>query len=355
MTNPIYNEDINEPQAVAQQAMRSAIFIVATVNPDPQSQQTVREWCADLAGLVRAVGKRVPQAGLSCVTAFSSGAWDALFGEPRPARLHPFREFGVPGRMAIATPGDILLHIRADQMDLCFELATLLMTPLAGAVVTVDEIHGFRYFDQRSIVGFVDGTENPVGNDALTYTVVGDEDAAFAGGSYVLVQKYTHDMNGWNALSVETQERVIGRTKLSDVELADGVKPSNSHSALTTLTEDGQEIKILRDNMPFGRPGFGEFGTYFIGYARTPDAIEKMLENMFVGKPPGNYDRLLDFSTATTGGLFFAPSQAALEALAERAAPAAESASPENDAETNPSPRDGSLRIGSLKGTPSHE
>jgi putative iron-dependent peroxidase len=208
------------------------------------------------------------------------------------------------------------------------------------------------------MVGFVDGTENPVGNDALTYTVVGDEDAAFAGGSYVLVQKYTHDMTGWNALSVETQERIIGRTKLSDVELADGVKPSNSHSALTTLTEDGQEIKILRDNMPFGRPGFGEFGTYFIGYARTPDAIEKMLENMFVGKPPGNYDRLLDFSTATTGGLFFAPSQAALEALAERAAPAAastDSGSTDNDGDANASPLDGSLQIGSLKGIPSHE
>ena len=351
---PTYSEDINAPQAVAQPAMRCAIFIVATVNPDPESQQTVREWCADVAGLTRAVGKRAPAAGLSCVTAFSSSAWDALFGSPRPSGLHPFREFGVPGRMAIATPGDILLHIRADQMDLCFELATQLMTPLADAVETVDEIHGFRYFDQRSIVGFVDGTENPAGNEALTYTVVGDEDAAFAGGSYVLVQKYTHDMNGWNALSVETQERIIGRTKLSDIELADGVKPSNSHSALTTLTENGQEIKILRDNMPFGRPGFGEFGTYFIGYARTPDAIEKMLENMFVGKPPGNYDRLLDFSTAVTGGLFFAPSQAALDALADLTGPSPDSA-PDSDAKANPSNSDGTLHIGSLKGTPSHE
>ncbi|MCY1452230.1 putative deferrochelatase/peroxidase YfeX [compost metagenome] len=135
----------------------------------------------------------------------------------------------------------------------------------------------------------------------------------------MLVQKYLHNMTAWNALPVEAQERVIGRTKLSDIELGDEVKPSNSHSALTTITgADGEELKILRDNMPFGRPGAGEFGTYFIGYARSPAPIELMLENMFVGRPVGNYDRLLDFSTAVTGGLFFVPSAELLEDLAER-------------------------------------
>ncbi len=141
----------------------------------------------------------------------------------------------------------------------------------------------------------------------------------FSGGSYVLVQKYLHNMTAWNALSVEAQERVIGRKTLSDIELDDSVKPSNSHSALTTLTTaDGEEVKILRDNMPFGRPGAGEFGTFFIGYARSPEPIEQMLENMFVGKPPGNYDKLLDFSTAVTGSLYFVPSADLLEELAER-------------------------------------
>ncbi|SEN62845.1 Dyp-type peroxidase family [Pseudomonas sp. ok272] len=145
------------------------------------------------------------------------------------------------------------------------------------------------------------------------------EGPAFTGGSYVLVQKYLHTMDAWNPLSVEAQERVIGRTKLSDIELDDATKPSNSHSSLTTITsEDGQEVKILRDNMPFGRPGAGEFGTYFIGYARSPAPIELMLENMFVGRPAGNYDRLLDFSTAVTGGLFFVPSEDLLEQLADR-------------------------------------
>ncbi|MBN1083687.1 Dyp-type peroxidase [Pseudomonas sp. 1079] len=295
----------------------SAIFMVATLAPD--AVENVRAWCADIAGLVRSVGKRVPSGNLTCVCGFGSDAWDRLFGAPRPAALHPFREFGVEGRKAVSTPGDILLHIRAEQMDLCFELATQLMAALGDSVKVVDEVQGFRYFDMRSIIGFVDGTENPVGRKAEAFTLVGDEDPEFEGGSYVLVQKYLHNMTAWNGLTVEAQEKVIGRTKLSDIELDEDAKPSNSHSALTVITdESGEEVKILRDNMPFGRPGAGEFGTYFIGYARSPQPLEQMLENMFVGRPAGNYDRLLDFSTAVTGGLFFVPSADLLEALADR-------------------------------------
>jgi putative iron-dependent peroxidase len=345
-----------DPQAVSVPVTRSAIFMVATVNPDSTSRETVRAWCADIAALVRSVGKRVPAGALACVCAFGSDAWDALFGAPRPAGLHPFREFGSGERLAVATQGDILLHIRANEMDLCFELATQLIGRLGSAVTTVDEVHGFRYFDQRSMVGFVDGTENPTGHEAVTFTVIGDEDPEFAGGSYVLVQKYLHDMAGWNALPVEAQERVIGRTKLSDIELDAAVKPTSSHSSLTTLEENGEEVKILRDNMPFGRPGAGEFGTYFIGYARSPAPIEQMLENMFVGRPPGNYDRLLDFSRAVTGGLFFVPSQPLLEALAERSPTAGASTSGEPESLLSAEPvSDGSLNIGSLKGASQYE
>ena len=308
-----------EPQAVHSPTTRHAIFIVATINPGADAAQTVRSWCEDVATRVRTVNTRSPEQNLSCVCAFGSDAWDALFGQPRPASLHPFRMFGEGARVAVATPGDILLHIRADSMDLCFEVATLLMQGLGDAVTVVDEVHGFRYFDRRAIIGFVDGTENPEGREAVNFTVIGDEDAEFAGGSYVLVQKYLHDMAAWNALTVESQEGVIGRHKLSNVELDDDIKPASSHSALTTLEENGQEIKILRDNMPFGRAGMGEFGTYFIGYARSPAPIEQMLENMFVGRPAGNYDRLLDYSRAVTGGLFFVPSAQLLEQLAERA------------------------------------
>lgn len=198
-------------------------------------------------------------------------------------------------------------------MDLCFEMAAQIMERIGKHVTTADEVHGFKYFDERDLLGFVDGTENPVSDEAVSATVIGDEDAAFAGGSYVIVQKYLHDMAAWNALPVERQEAIIGRRKLSDVELDDSVKPSYAHNALTTIDDDGVELKIVRDNMPFGEVGKGEFGTYFIGYSRHPSRIERMLMNMFIGNPPGNYDRLLDFSVAVTGNLFFVPSASALE------------------------------------------
>jgi putative iron-dependent peroxidase len=182
------------------------------------------------------------------------------------------------------------------------------MNRLAGRATLADEVQGFKYFDQRDLLGFVDGTENPVGAAAEAAITVSDEDPDFAGGSYIVVQKYLHDIDAWNALTVEEQERVIGRTKLSDIELPDDVKPSNSHVALNVITDDdGTELQIVRENMAFGSPGAREFGTYFIGYAADPAVIEKMLSNMFVGDPPGNHDRILDFSTPITGSLFYAP------------------------------------------------
>ena len=342
---------VDSPPVVAG-LTRAAIFLVVTVNAGSDNEAVVRALCGDLAGLVRAVGFRDLEGRLSCVMGLGSEAWDRLFRTPKPRDLHPFRE--IRGRHhAVATPGDVLFHIRAVRMDLCFELAAQIMARLGSAVTTADEVHGFRYFDQRDLLGFVDGTENPAGRAAVDATIIGEEDATFAGGSYVIVQKYLHDLTGWNALPVEAQERIIGRTKLADIELDDAVKPTHAHNALTSIVEDGEEQEILRDNMPFGNAGKGEFGTYFIGYARSPRRIEQMLENMFVGRPAGNYDRLLDFSRAVTGTLFFVPSTTFLENVtAEDAAPPAATApQPEAADRSKPrsSPADGSLSIGSLK------
>jgi putative iron-dependent peroxidase len=344
-------------QPVAAPLTRAAIFLVATLNPGLDNRAAVRSLCGDLAALFRAVEFRDLEGGLSCVMALGAEAWDRLVGTPRPAELHVFREIRAGARQAVSTPGDLLFHIRAKRMDLCFELATQIMARLGDAVSPVDEVHGFRYFDDRDLLGFVDGTENPRGQAVIDAVIVGEEDPAFAGGSYVIVQKYLHDLDGWNALSTETQERIIGRTKLSDIELDDSVKPTSAHSALTTIVEGGKEIKILRDNMPFGRAGHGEFGTYFIGYSRSPRTIEQMLENMFVGRPPGNYDRLLDFSRAVTGNLFFAPSLTFLEAIGDdpAGAVAAPLAAPTDGAPSASRSSDGSLGIGSLKGEFPHE
>jgi len=313
----------------------AAVFLVLTI--DPGGEAAVSDLLGDVAALQRSVGFRIPEAELACVAAVGSLAWDRLFTGPRPAELHPFRELAGGRHHAVATPGDLLFHIRASRLDLCFEFAAQVMSRLAGRVTVRDEVQGFRYFDERDLIGFVDGTENPAAAAAAGAAIVAGQDPDFAGGSYVVVQKYLHDMRAWNALPVEEQERVIGRGKLSDIEMPDDVKPANSHVALNTITgADGAQRQILRANMPFGAPGRGEFGTYYIAYAATPEVTEQMLANMFIGRPPGNYDRILDFSTAVTGGLFFAPSADFLDDLPDLP----ESAS---------SARDGSLGIGGLQ------
>ncbi|WP_042381765.1 Dyp-type peroxidase [Streptacidiphilus melanogenes] len=319
------------PQSIVRPLTPAAVFLVGTIADG--GEESVRELLQDLAGIVRSVGFRAPTDGLTCVAGIGSDAWDRLFDGPRPRDLHPFPALDGPVHHAPATPGDLLFHIRARRMDLCFELARLITDRLLDVVTVVDEVHGFTYFDERDLLGFVDGSENPEDQAAEAAVYITDEDPRFRGGSYVIVQKYLHDMAAWADLPTEEQERVIGRSKDSNVEMPDDVKPANSHVALNTIVgEDGRQRQIVRDNMPFGAVGRGEFGTYFIGYARSPEVTERMLRNMFLGDPPGNTDRILDFSTPVTGCLFFVPSADFLDGV-----PAGAEAS-------------GSLGIGSLKG-----
>jgi porphyrinogen peroxidase len=334
------------PQPVLAPLTPAAIFLVATINEGERPAAAIHDALPDISGLVRAIGFRDPTKHLSVVTSIGSDAWDRLFSGPRPAELHPFIELDGPRHHAPATPGDVLFHIRAESMDVCFELAGKLVDALE-AITVVDEVHGFRFFDNRDLLGFVDGTENPDGPLAVSATQIGDEDPDFAGGCYVHVQKYVHDMSAWNSLSVTEQERVIGRTKLDDIELDDDEKPANSHLALNVIEDDeGNELKIVRHNMPFGEIGKGEFGTYFIGYSRAAAVTERMLSNMFVGDPPGNTDRILDFSTAVTGTMFFTPPVDFLN----DPPPLPDSAS--EPVVVAPMAYDGSLGIGSLKGIP---
>lgn len=338
------------PQPVDTTLTQAAVFLVLTLNEDESVNPQVVDLLADLSSLVRGVGFRIPDGRLSCITGIGSHAWDRLFDQPRPKELHPFQEInGV--HHAPSTPGDFLFHIRATRMDLCFELAAAIVSRLEGAAVVIDEVHGFKYFDSRDLLGFVDGTENPEGQAAKVATLIGDEDPDFAGGSYVIVQKYLHNLKKWDAIPTEVQEHIIGRKKVSDIELQDAAKPSYAHNVLTNIEENGQQLQIVRDNMPFGEVGKGEFGTYFIGYSCSPARTEQMLQNMFVGKPAGNYDRLLDVSTAVTGTLFFIPTSDFLDNAADMASDTAEpTPSAPTDTQTpEVVSQDGSLGIGPLK------
>jgi porphyrinogen peroxidase len=335
-----------EPQAILSPLTEAAIFLTFCV--DPGGEEVVADLLPDLGGLRRSVGFRAPSAGLSCVIGIGSDLWDRLFGAPRPAGLHPFKELKGTRHTAPATPGDLFIHIRAGRLDLCFELARLVTDRLTPAARVVDEVHGFRSFDERDLLGFVDGTENPEGSaadDAVLITE--EEDPRFVGGSYLVIQKYTHDLVGWNALSVEDQERAIGRSKLDDVEFADEDKPADSHLTLNVIEdEDGEQEQIMRFNMPFGRVGSAEFGTFYVAYARTPAVIEQMLENMFLGLGEADHDRLLDFSTALTGNLYFVPSA---DFLDDPSIVGAGAGNQGEDKVAAPPPGDDSLGIGSLK------
>jgi porphyrinogen peroxidase len=307
-----------DAQSIDAPLSSSAIFLIVTVGSD---QDSLTKACSVLGGLddlVKTVGFRDLSGRLSCIAGIGSDFWNRLQPDRRPKELRPFAPIEGPVHKAPATPGDLLFHIRAERADMCFEFERLLLDGLGDAVTIVDEVSGFRYFDARDLLGFVDGTANPTGLDLPASALVGGEDDDFAGGSYIVVQKYLHDLAGWGKIPTEQQEAIIGRTKIDNVEIDDDDAPRKSHKSLTTIVDaQGVEHDILRDNMPFGQPGRKEFGTYFIGYSRFLWVIELMLNRMYVGDPAGAYDRLLDFSTPQTGTTFFAPSRPMLERLVQ--------------------------------------
>ena len=311
-----------EPQRVDAPLTQSATFLVLSVTDAPDAIKTVRSALSSVDGLSKNVSIRDLGSEFACTVGIGSDIWDRLFEDvPRPAELHPFPKIEGKVHTAVSTPGDLLFHIRAQRRDLCFEFERQLMDLLGDSVRVKDDTVGFRYFDVRDLLGFVDGTANPVGpavNDSVLITE--SDDANSAGGSYVVVQKYVHDLKAWRSLSTEKQESIMGRTKLDNIELDDAEDDKQKpHKQLATIQDphSGDELSILRDNMPFGNPGHGEFGTYFIGYSRKLWVIEQMLERMFVGSPPGLHDKLLDFSRPLTGTTFFVPSVTVLAGLGD--------------------------------------
>jgi len=284
----------------------NTIFMVWNFKEDMAVKEAFERVCALVINLNHSAYTRFPDEGVSCVMGIGFGAWNLLgLPEPLPRELEHFIPVSGQKHTAVATQGDLHFHLRGDNSSICYDMAAALSEVLDPVARCVDEVHGFRYWDGRSIIGFVDGTENPHGVAERAYFgLVGDEDPVYKGGSYLFIQKYLHDLVAFKALPVEEQERVIGRYRDSDVEMPDSVKPGNSHSALANV---GDDLKIIRGNMPFGNMAANEMGTYFIAYARTFSTVKKMLDRMFIGDPEGNYDRLLDFSTAKTGALFFAP------------------------------------------------
>ncbi|PQA93648.1 peroxidase [Chryseobacterium shigense] len=304
-----------ESQNVTDYPNTNTIFMVWKLNDHPELKDTFRQLCALVLNLNNSVANRFPDSRASGVMGIGCEGWKKLeLPTPMPKELVNFEEIKGGKHTAVSTPGDLHFHLRADNKSLIFDMAIEISRLLSPVAESILEISGFKYWDARSILGFVDGAENPHGEDRDYFAKIGEEDLQYKGGSYLFVQKYLHNMDAWKGLSTEEQEKVIGRSKENDIEMSDAVKPSNSHIALANIEgENGEELKIVRDNMPFGRPSSNEFGTYFIAYSSTFSTTKKMLTNMFVGDPVGNYDRILDFSTAMTGTLFFVPTRNMLD------------------------------------------
>ncbi|MCH4247963.1 MAG: Dyp-type peroxidase [Acinetobacter populi] len=306
-------------QPVTNPPGENALFMILTINQNQDALDSVIDFAAGFTAIVRSLSKRFPQSHFNAVMGFGSDAWDRLFpNQPKPKELATFQEIRGKKYVAISTAGDLFFHVRADSQDICFELASIIHQQLHDATSAVDETHGFRYLDGRAIIGFVDGTENPESEIAADYALVGDEDPEFKHGSYAFTQKYLHDMEKWRALSTEEQEKVIGRRKFDDIELSDEEKPKTAHNNVSKAHDaDGNELKILRANVAFAKPSSNEYGTYFIGYAKSFSVTHTMLKNMFSGNEEGFTDRLLDFSTPISGCLFFVPTYDFLDDLGD--------------------------------------
>jgi len=294
-----------DSQNVTDYTNNNTIFMVWNFMDGLEVRDTFNRLCKLIINLNNSANVRFPVSRASCVMGIGHDAWLRLgLPVPIPKELVDFVPIAGEKHTAVSSKGDLHFHIRADNTSICYDMAYAISDILDPVAVSVEEIHGFRYWDSRSILGFVDGTENPHGQDRELFSMIRDEDLVYKGGSYLFVQKYIHDLTAWKGLSTEQQEKVIGRYKSNDIEMADDVKPSNSHIALANI---GDDLKIVRDNMPFGNMSTNEMGTYFIAYASTFTTVQKMLSNMFIGVPEGNYDRILDFSTAKTGSLYFVP------------------------------------------------
>ena len=310
---------MNTPQtAILPEPGPAGLFLVLEIGGEEEAARAAARQCAGLEELASEVAENPGDAPLRTSVAFGSGFWARLSPGSRPALLRPFAPLW--GRHAApATGGDLFLHVTSSRPDLGFELVHRFLAGLGGSARVLEEVHGFRYFDSRDLTGFIDGTENPEGEERAEVALVGDEDPDFAGGSYVLTQRYVHDLEKWEQVPVAEQERVIGRTKPDSLELDDAVKPPTAHISRVVIEEGGGELEILRHSMPYGIVS-GEKGLFFLAYGRDSSVFEKMLARMF-GVPGGPVeddglsDRLLDFTTAVSGAFFFAPSRELLQTL----------------------------------------
>lgn len=239
--------------------------------------------------------------------------WPTLLPKAAPRELAPFPALADAVQPLAIQSHTAFVHLRSEAFDQCYLAGQQALAALEGALVLAESTAGFRYLDSRDLTGFVDGTENPAVDERPEVALV-DDDGVFNGGSYLHVQRYVHDMRKWQQTPLATQERVIGRSKQDDVEMADEDKPASAHIARVVIEEAGEELEIVRQSMPYGSLG-GEAGLIFLSYCKTPTTFSKMLTRMFTRRD-GHSDQLLHFTRAASSSAYFMPPRAMLASWA---------------------------------------
>jgi putative iron-dependent peroxidase len=293
------------------EANSHALFLTLDLEPGGAALQRVRTLLSEVPSLTEQLAAEHPGARLCSVAALGPGIWGDLVAGAPPVQLAGFRPRTLSWRKAPATPTDLLLHIRSERRDLNFALARRILARAERSVHVREEVPAFRYLDSRDLTGFVDGSENPEDEERAEVALVGEEDPAHAGGSYVLVQRFEHDLERWETLDVAAQEAVIGRTKDTDQELDDAIKPETAHISRVVIEEQGEELEILRHSLPYGDSS--RAGLVFIAYCRRREIFDRMLDRMFDSAQEGVHDHLMDYTRAQTGAFFFAPSLQVLQ------------------------------------------
>ena len=254
--------------------------------------------------------------------AFGANCWDKINPAWRPADLKSFEDLtGIKDLAMPGTQADLLIWLHGHDADQLLPVQ-LAVYPLLDSLATIQlDLQGIKNFEGRDLIGFVDGTANPKEDKRLDAALIPAGEVG-TGGSYVLSQRWQHNLDAFNALSVSAQEKVVGRTKVDDIELEGDDMPADSHVSRTDADVDGVAMKIYRKSLPYlasqlhaeeeGKP---DHGLYFFAFACEMRRFEVQLERMLGIDADGICDHLMQFSKAKTGSYWFMPSETDLQNL----------------------------------------
>jgi len=276
-----------------------------TLNVKRSRMTEFKQSLAMIPDLVSQIQAQFPKAELHAAIGFSKLIWSELDNK-QPQELDRFPAFKGPETEITPTDVDLVLHIRAMRHDASFQLTQSLFALFDDSVELVEEVQCFLYKDSRDLTGFVDGTENPQGEQRKAVALVGDEDADYRHGSYFNLMRFSHNLTKWQKEDLKTQEDTYGRTKEDNEEYPSADKSPNAHTKRTSLKdEDGKSIEILRQSMPYGN--LNDQGLMFASYGKSASHFNLMLKSMILGDEQGHTDHLMRYTTAKTAQAFFMP------------------------------------------------